>query len=133
MKTEKPKTKAFLQAFEKEYGHPATYLPAQAGCYDIVQLFADAIRRAGSVDKEAIRGAMAATSDFDFTTDAAGSMSITKLGDTKCFGRRARERCSRHYRRSPRASCAGHSPDRWTVVRRRENLVGSSGSIEFFT
>jgi branched-chain amino acid transport system substrate-binding protein len=57
------KMKAFIAAYNKEYGHDPESAFAALG-YDAVYLMADAITRAGSVDSAAIRKALAATKGF---------------------------------------------------------------------
>lgn len=69
----KPKAAQFVAAFQKEYGRPPTFMSAQAVCYDIVNLYADAIARAGSTDKEAIRKAIAETTKFEAVSGAEGT------------------------------------------------------------
>lgn len=59
---EKPATKRFIEAYEKGTGAAPYNLNGYG--YDGVMLVADAIRRAGSTDKEKIRVAMQATKGF---------------------------------------------------------------------
>ena len=67
---DKPEVKAFEAAFQKEYGHLPINLNAYG--YDGLRLVADAIRRAGSLDKEKIRAAMQETKGFTATIGAKG-------------------------------------------------------------
>ena len=55
--------RAFIGAYNKEYGHNPENAFAALG-YDAVRLMADAIKRAGSTDPEAIRQAIQRTLDF---------------------------------------------------------------------
>lgn len=71
---EKPEVKAFEAAFKKEFGRDAYNLNAYG--YDGLRLIADAIKRAGSADKEKIRAALQATKDFPMTIGAKG-MKVT--------------------------------------------------------
>jgi branched-chain amino acid transport system substrate-binding protein len=61
------KMKAFIAAYNKEYGHDPESAFAALG-YDAVYLMVDAIKRAGSTDSKAIRDALAATSGFEGVT-----------------------------------------------------------------
>jgi branched-chain amino acid transport system substrate-binding protein len=67
---DKPEVKAFEAEFEKEYKKPAFNLNAYG--YDGIRLVVDAIKRAGSTDKEKIREAMQATKDFPAIIGAKG-------------------------------------------------------------
>ncbi|MCW5773247.1 MAG: ABC transporter substrate-binding protein [Rhodospirillaceae bacterium] len=67
---DKPEVKSFEAAWQKEYGQPPFNLNAYG--YDGLMLIADAIKRAGSLDKEKIRAAMQATSGFTATIGAKG-------------------------------------------------------------
>jgi len=67
---DKPEVKAFEAEFEKEYKKPAFNLNAYG--YDGIRLVVDAIKRAGSTDKEKIRAAMQATKDFPAIIGAKG-------------------------------------------------------------
>jgi len=58
-----PRIRAFVAAWEKEYGERTPDALAALG-YDAVHIAADAIRRAGSVEGEKIRDALARTRDF---------------------------------------------------------------------
>jgi branched-chain amino acid transport system substrate-binding protein len=55
--------KKFIAAYNQEYGHDPENAFAALG-YDAVYLLADAIKRAGSTDAQAIKKALEATSDF---------------------------------------------------------------------
>jgi len=66
--------KAFMKAYEEEYGHAPENAFAALG-YDAVKLLADAIERAGSTDPEDIRAALLETKDFPGVT---GSISFTE-------------------------------------------------------
>ena len=55
--------KKFIAAYNKEYGHDPENAFAALG-YDAVYLLADAIKRAGSTDAQAIKQALEATRDF---------------------------------------------------------------------
>ena len=56
---EKPEVKRFIEVYKKEYGSEPYNLHGYG--YDGIKLVADAIKRAGSTDKEKIRVAMQAT------------------------------------------------------------------------
>lgn len=58
-----PKVQAFVTAYEDEFGNPPENAFAALG-YDMMNLIADAIERAGSTEPEAIRDALAATQNF---------------------------------------------------------------------
>ena len=77
---DKPEVKAFIEAFKKEYGREPYAL--QGYGYDGVNLIADAIRRAGSTDREKIREAMQATKGWVGVVGAKGSQ-ITFHGDKR--------------------------------------------------
>jgi branched-chain amino acid transport system substrate-binding protein len=57
----------FVQAYTGEYGNPPENAFAALG-YDMMNLLADAIERAGSTDPAAIRDALAATEGFEAVT-----------------------------------------------------------------
>ena len=61
-----PKIKEFIEKFQKEYGEVPDSMAALG--YDAVIVLADAIKRAGSTDKKAVRDALAATKDFQAVT-----------------------------------------------------------------
>jgi branched-chain amino acid transport system substrate-binding protein len=63
-----PETQAFVQAYRKRYGEAPDALAALG--YDAAALLVDAIKRAGSVEGRAIRGALAATTDYHGATGA---------------------------------------------------------------
>jgi branched-chain amino acid transport system substrate-binding protein len=55
--------KAFMAAYEAKFGHPVENAFAALG-YDTVYLLKDAIERAGSMDGQALKGAIETTADF---------------------------------------------------------------------
>lgn len=57
----------FVAAYEEEYGNPPENAFAALG-YDTMNLIADAIERSGDASPEAIRDALAETSEFDAVT-----------------------------------------------------------------
>lgn len=63
-----PKSKAFLEAFQKEYGQVPDAMAVLG--YDAAYALVDAIKRANSTDSEKIREALAATKDFQGVTGA---------------------------------------------------------------
>ena len=63
-----PKSKAFLDAFQKEYGQVPDAMAVLG--YDAAYALVDAIKRANSTDSEKIREALAATKDFQGVTGA---------------------------------------------------------------
>ena len=68
---DKPEIKQFVAAYKKGTGKDAYNLNGYG--YDGIYLVADAIKRAGSVDKEKIRAAMQATKNFHGVMGAKGS------------------------------------------------------------
>ncbi len=74
--TENPVMKAFIVDFEKKAGFPADMVAASA--HTAVLVAADAIARAGSLDKAAIRDALAGTEDLEVST---GTLSFNDLGE----------------------------------------------------
>ena len=66
-----PNSRAFVTAFRAKFGHDPGSIAAQG--YDAARLLFDAIGRAKSVSREAIRGALAETKDF---AGATGTMTI---------------------------------------------------------
>ncbi len=69
-----PESKRFVQQYQKQFE-----LDESAGSgYEAVMLLADAIRRAGSTDRKAIRDALAATKSFK---GVSGTFSIDAQGD----------------------------------------------------
>ena len=72
-----PENRAFLAAFRRTYGDRDICAFAALG-YDAAMLFADAIRRAGSTDRAAVRAALAATREF---RGATGAISFDEHGD----------------------------------------------------
>ncbi|MBP2643407.1 MAG: Leu/Ile/Val-binding protein [Firmicutes bacterium] len=71
-----PRSQAFIEAYEKEYGQPPDSMAAMG--YDAAYLLVDAIKRANSVDPDKIREALAATKDFN---SVSGSMSLNETHD----------------------------------------------------
>lgn len=71
-----PVVQAYVSAFEEAYGALPNFHAALA--YDAMMLLADAIERAGSTEREAIRTALAETTDFPGLT---GSITFTPSGD----------------------------------------------------
>lgn len=61
-----PDAKAFVDAFNKEYGHEPGVFAALG--YDAGKMLIDAIKRAGSTDPEAIQKALAETKDLQVGT-----------------------------------------------------------------
>ncbi|EAX47337.1 Extracellular ligand-binding receptor [Thermosinus carboxydivorans Nor1] len=85
-----PKSKAFVEAYQKEYGQLPDAMAVLG--YDAAYVLADAIKRAGSTDPAKIREALAATKDFDGVTgkltlnathDAVKSAVIIEFKDGK--------------------------------------------------
>ena len=68
---DKPETKRFIEAFKKDSGTEPYNLNGYG--YDGVMLVANAIRRAGSTDKDKIREAMQATQGYVGVMGGAGS------------------------------------------------------------
>ena len=68
---DKPEVKAFIEVYKKEFGKEPFSLPAYG--YDAIHLAADAIKRAGSFDREKIRVAMQATKGWVGVIGAKGS------------------------------------------------------------
>lgn len=68
---DRPEVKAFIEVYKKEFGQPPYSLPAYG--YDAIHLAVDAIKRAGSLDKEKIREAMQATKGWTGVVGAKGS------------------------------------------------------------
>ncbi len=67
-----PRIHAFATTFEKKFGNSPNFASALA--YDCVYILADAIKRAGSADRNAVRDALAATRDFK---GMAGNITFT--------------------------------------------------------
>lgn len=61
-----PKVQEFLTAFQEKYGRSADTFSALG--YDAIALLVDAIERAGSTDREAIRQALEDTKEFEGVT-----------------------------------------------------------------
>ena len=73
----RPLVKTFMAQFQKQSGErePSGHT---ATAYDAIHLLADAIRRAGSTDRDAIRAALGSTKDFEGVN---GSYSYDGSGD----------------------------------------------------
>ncbi len=67
----RPEVQAFVRAYQAEYGRTPDAMAILG--YDAGRVLADAIRRAGKADPEAIRDALAATTDFP---GASGTITI---------------------------------------------------------
>jgi len=67
-----PRIQAYVTGFKKKYGAEPNFHAALA--YDSIHLLADAIQRAGSVDKNKVRDALAATKGYKALT---GSITFT--------------------------------------------------------
>ncbi|MDF2114162.1 ABC transporter substrate-binding protein [Roseiarcaceae bacterium H3SJ34-1] len=67
----KPEAKAFRDIYVKEYKEEPSSLPAYG--WDGIHLVAQAIEKAGSLDKEKVRAAIAATTGFSGAIGAKGS------------------------------------------------------------
>ncbi|VBB06188.1 Hypothetical protein LUCI_1404 [Lucifera butyrica] len=85
-----PRSKAFVDAFKKEYGQPPDAMAVLG--YDAAYVLVDAIKRANSTDPAKIRDALAATKDFKAVTgditindthDAVKSAVILEMKDGK--------------------------------------------------
>jgi branched-chain amino acid transport system substrate-binding protein len=68
---DKPEAKAFTQAYVKEYNEQPSSLPAYG--WDGIRLIAQAITKAGSLDKEKLRDAMATTTNYVGAIGAKGT------------------------------------------------------------
>jgi len=73
-----PRIQAYVTGFQKRYGAVPNFHAALA--YDSIYILADAIKRAGSLDKNAVRDALAATKNFMGQT---GSITFTADRDAK--------------------------------------------------
>jgi branched-chain amino acid transport system substrate-binding protein len=73
-----PEVQKFVSAYEKEYGKKPGAMAALG--YDAARVLADAIKRAGKLDKAAIRDALAKTQDFPGITG-----SITMDANRDCI------------------------------------------------
>jgi branched-chain amino acid transport system substrate-binding protein len=71
-----PEIQQYVTGFEEKYGATPNFHAALA--YDAMKLLADAIERAGSADREAIRDALAETTEFPGLT---GDITFTENGD----------------------------------------------------
>jgi len=70
---DKPEAKRYVDTYRAEFKSDPNNLWMSAYGYDGIQLVADAIRRAGSTDKEKIRAAMQATKGFGGVLGARGT------------------------------------------------------------
>ena len=68
---DKPEAKAFTDAYVKEYNEEPSSLPAYG--WDGIRLIAQAMEKAGSLDKEKLRAAMASTTNFVGAIGAKGT------------------------------------------------------------
>jgi branched-chain amino acid transport system substrate-binding protein len=68
---DKPEAKAFTDAYVKEYNEQPSSLPAYG--WDGIRLIAQAMEKAGSLDKEKLRAAMASTTNFVGAIGAKGT------------------------------------------------------------
>ncbi len=73
---EDQKVQDFVEKYKEEYGKEPDQFAAQA--YDALYILADAIKRAGSDDRDAIRDALAETQGFE---GVLGEMSFDEEGD----------------------------------------------------
>ena len=71
-----PRIHAYVSTFEKKYGNTPNFAAALA--YDCVYILADAIKRTGSVDRNAVRDTLATTKDFK---GLGGSLTFTAERD----------------------------------------------------
>lgn len=71
-----PRIQTYTTTFEKKFGNTPNFAAALA--YDCVYLLAEAVKRAGSLDRAAVRDALANTKDFK---GLAGSITFTPDGD----------------------------------------------------
>lgn len=71
---QRPEVLAFIEAYKKEYGRPPENAFAPLG-FDAVGLIADAVKRAGTTEKAALRKALAATRGYKSVT---GEISYTR-------------------------------------------------------
>ncbi len=75
-KSPKPEVQAFVTEFEKRYEQTPNMFAAVA--FDAINLLAASIEKAGSTEHDAIRDALAATTDFPGVT---GKIVFTEIGD----------------------------------------------------
>src|SRR5439155_18821367 len=71
-----PTSRAFFEAFQKRYNRDPDYSAVQAN--SAARAAVDAIKRAGTLDRQKIRDAIAATKDLD---TAKGLLSFKPNGD----------------------------------------------------
>jgi branched-chain amino acid transport system substrate-binding protein len=74
-----PKSKAFVDAYQKRFGGKAPDAMAALG-YDSAMILADAMKRANSTDGKAVRDALAATKEFEAVT---GKISMNAKRDAE--------------------------------------------------
>lgn len=74
--TSNPATQKFVEKFKAKYNIVPAGVTAQA--YDAVKIVAEAVTRAGKIDREAVREQIAKTKDFD---GATGKTTIDDKGD----------------------------------------------------
>ena len=79
----KPEAKAFIALYQKETGTVPFSLPAYG--YDAVNLVADVLKRAGSLDKEKIREAFDNTHDYHSVIGAKGTTINLSAQDRRGF------------------------------------------------
>ena len=79
----KDRTKAFIASYQKEYGSVPFSLPGYG--YDGLYFIADALKRAGSADKEKLRAAMASTRGWSGVMGAKGSSVNLSATDRRGF------------------------------------------------
>ena len=79
----KPRTKEFIELYKKEYGEVPFSLPAYG--YDGLHFVVDAIKRAGSTDREKIREAMASTKNWQGVMGAQGTSVSLSPEDRRGF------------------------------------------------
>tara|TARA_R110000868_G_scaffold104557_6_gene287967 strand:+ start:20728 stop:21888 length:1161 start_codon:yes stop_codon:yes gene_type:complete len=80
---DKERTKTFIAAYQKEYGSVPFSLPGYG--YDGLYFIVDAIKRAGSADREKIRAAMASTKGWSGVMGAKGSSVNLSATDRRGF------------------------------------------------
>jgi len=74
------KSRHFLKIYREEYGMKEINITTVPLTYDAVMLLADAIGRAGCLEREKIRNAIAKTENFQGST---GSITLDQNGDPK--------------------------------------------------
>lgn len=78
---DQPSSVKFREAFEKEYDRQPDFTAASG--YDAARMLIEAVKKAGSIDHDAIKDALDALDGFD---GAQGSLTLTDQGDTKGDG-----------------------------------------------